>query len=103
MDDLMTISALVHSGSWLLQRPWEAHQLDMAVFQASKFQVLAGKSAGVILLLPRRYGHSSFNGCSVRSPAKTLNDHTGDWLAVTAVAGGSGHKKECQSDSKPGL
>lgn len=42
MDDLMMITASVHGCSWLHRRPWEAHQLDMAVLQVSKFQVLVG-------------------------------------------------------------
>lgn len=66
----------VQGWSWLLRRPgrpWEAHQLNTAVFQESKFQVLAGKSVSAILLLPRRQGHSSFNNYSCQKLGQDLS------------------------------
>lgn len=101
MDDLMTIMCLVAVGS--SEGLQEAHRLFS---KWAKFQVLASgeTSAWEIFLLPRRHRHSSFNDCTVRSLAKTLNDiRTGDWQAVGAVAGGSGHEEECHGDSKSGL
>lgn len=53
--------------------PWEAHQLDMAAPQVTKFQVLVeGESVQAILPHPQRHD------CSVRGLAKALNDCTGD-------------------------
>lgn len=90
----------------MINASFEGHRkliTPSSVLHASKHQSVDGKRKGRFCFPPRRNNHLTFSDCSVRSSAKTLNDHTGDRLAVRAVAGGSRNEEERQSNSKPRL
>lgn len=97
----LMISAPIQSCNWVPEGLGKLLSWTQLFFEWPNFKCWREKRVWAIWALPRRHGHSSFNDCSVRSLAKTLNDHTGDRLAVKAMAGGSGHKKECQSSQSP--